>query len=257
MDFESVRAVIEAARAAQAERRPLDMEELDELAVGAVLWWCLVVLEEGPDAPPTVTAAAEQYLLLRGDVDDDALTFLPAVFDDLHARLAVLDGGMVLVDEFRAAILSGGTVEHARELVPPAFAAVVDERMALDLFAACVALMARLSAGVPAGCVAEELVAVELLRNASVLLETRAEEGTLTPAEATAASEELYMLFELFEDDDVLRMFDMKEPGDAAVAGHSASDQERGVVDQRPEAWFIPFGATPLTGHLAEGPGES
>ena len=234
MEFDSVQAAIDAARAGE----PL---EADDEGAAAALAWGLI----GPEGE--ITPAAQQYLDVRGDIDDDALVFLPHVFTDLHARLAVLDGGTLLVDEFRAALLAGRGVEHCRELVPPAFAAVVDDRMAIDLFAACVALMARLSAGVAAACVAEEIVAVELLRNAAAILEAR-------PGGGAAAAEELYGIFDLFGDDDVLRMFEFKEPGDAAVAGHSESDAELGVVDQRPEAWFVPFGLVPLTGHLGEGP---
>jgi hypothetical protein len=252
MDFATVGPIIEAAKVAAAQGRPLEVEgEEQELAFGAALWWNLIVVE-GPDTPPILTAAAHQYLDLEGVVDDDVLTFLPAAIDDLHARLALLEAGTVLVDEFRAALLDGRGVAHAAALVPPAFAAVVDESMALDLYAACVALMARLASSQPAGCVAEEIVAVELLRNARGILELRLAQDEITQEVAEAAGEELYGLFELFEDDDVLRMFDMKEPGDAAVAGHTESDSELGVVDQRPEAWFAPFAGVPLTGHLRE-----
>jgi hypothetical protein len=253
MEFDTVGPIIEAAQAAAAEGRPLRLDSADqELALGAALWWNLIVLDENPDAPPLVTAAAQQYLDLEGDVDEDVLTFLPAAIDDLHARLALLDAGTVLVGQFRTAVLDGRAVEHAAGLVPPAFTAVVDEPMALDLFAACVALMARLASGQPAGCVAEEIVALELLRLAREILELRVAQDELAAEAGERAAEELYGLFELFEDDDVLRMFAMKEPGDAAVAGHSGSDAELGVVDQRPEAWFAPFGGTPLTGHLRE-----
>jgi hypothetical protein len=57
---------------------------------------------------------------------------------------------------------------------------------------------------------------------------------------------------ELFEDDDVLRMFDMREPGDAALAGHDPISRQAGVVDQRIESWFKPFGWTIPTGYIGE-----
>jgi hypothetical protein len=62
-------------------------------------------------------------------------------------------------------------------------------------------------------------------------------------------------LFELFEDDDVLDLFDMAEPADAAMAGHDPINRQLGVVDQRLEAWFDPFGSAAPTGYLRERPG--
>src|SRR2546421_64247 len=81
----------------------------------------------------------------------------------------------------------------------PAFASAVDEALALDLFAAAVALLARLSAGHPAGCDAEEILAVGLIEHATAQLEMRADNGELTEAEAASAVEALGGVFELFE----------------------------------------------------------
>jgi hypothetical protein len=67
-----------------------------------------------------------------------------------------------------------------------------------------------------------------------------------------AATDELSGLCELFQDDDVLGQFDMREPADAAVAGRSPINVQLGVVDQRMEAWFQPFGWTVPTGYLTE-----
>lgn len=64
--------------------------------------------------------------------------------------------------------------------MPPAFIQAVDRRLALDLYTAAVALMARLSAGEPAGCVGEDIVAVTLLDEARSWLETRAEGGKIS-----------------------------------------------------------------------------
>jgi hypothetical protein len=80
--------------------------------------------------------------------------------------------------------------------------------------------MARLSEGAPAGCLAEEILAVTLMEEAEGWLESRSDEGMLTAEEEATATAELRGLFELFEDDDVLDMFDMHEPADAAMAGH-------------------------------------
>jgi hypothetical protein len=201
--------------------------------------------------PPMLLTAGSQFLALRGDVDDDDLRFLPEVVDDLRARGALRAAGTKLVDEFRAAILQGAAREHAADLVPPAFRAAVGQRLALDLFAATVALVSRLSAGAPAGCVAEEIVSVTLISDAVAWLKARMDVGEITEAAYTAAVEELQgCLYEFYGDDDVLTLFEMAEPADAAVAGHDTVNQQLGVVDQRIEAWFHAFGGTAETGHI-------
>jgi hypothetical protein len=134
--------------------------------------------------------------------------------------------------------------------VPPAFVGAVDDRLALRLLDAGVALMARLSCGDAAGCVAEEVMAVALMNEAAVRLEMRKDEGEIDQEQMRAATAELRGLFELFEDDDVLNLFDMAEPSDAALAGHAPINQQMGVVDQRIESWFKPFGGITPTGHL-------
>jgi hypothetical protein len=96
--------------------------------------------------------------------------------------------------------------------VPDAFVPAVDERLAVDLFAASVALMARLSAGDPAGSVAEEVMAIELMSQAEVWLDLRREAGDLDDTQFRASVSELTGLFELFQDDDVLGMFEMTDP---------------------------------------------
>jgi hypothetical protein len=130
----------------------------------------------------------------------------------------------------------------------------VDEQLALNLLAAAVALMARLSCGDAAGCLAEEIIAVALLNEAEVWLEMQVDKGELEREDAQAAAGRLHGIFELFEDDDVLDLFRMEEPADAAVAGHSWINQQAGVVDQRVEAWFQPFGGVTATGYLDERP---
>ena len=116
-----------------------------------------------PGEPPMLRTAGRQFLAAKGDVPWAILHFLPQVIDNFYARKALIDAGIVLVDEFRHQHLQGDPVAHAKQLVPHAFEAVVDEALALDLYAAAVALMARLSDGHPAGCVAEEILAVALI----------------------------------------------------------------------------------------------
>ena len=98
------------------------------------------------------------------------------------------------------------------------------------------------------------LVAVDLMAEARTWLELRREEGLLEAREEEAARDELRELFELFEDDDVLNMFDMHEPADAAMAGHDPVNEYLGVVDQRLEAWFDPYGWAAPTGYLRDQP---
>jgi hypothetical protein len=221
-------------------------QDMDQLIAAGLMF----ANEDGSD--PMLLNAGRQYISRGAAVPRDELWFLPQTIDDLNARRALLLAGRTLVDEFRAEVLNDAGVEYARRLVPSGFATAVDERLALDLYAATVALMARLSNGHPAGCVAEEIVAVALIGMATMLLEMDVDEETLTDDEASAAVDELRSLFELFEDDDVLAMFDMEEPADAAVAALDPGRLETGVVDQRLEAWFRPFGGASPTGYLAE-----
>lgn len=97
-------------------------------------------------------------------------------------------------------------------------------------------------------------MAVVLIEEAEMVLELAKEAGEMSDAEAQTAVGELRGVFELFQDDDTLRMLDMEEPSDAAVARHSAVDQQLGIADQRIEAWFSPFGWTAPTGYLADRP---
>jgi hypothetical protein len=48
------------------------------------------------------------------------------------------------------------------------------------------------------------------------------------------------------------RSFDMREPGDAALAGHDLLSRQAGIVDQRIESWFKPLGWTIPTGYIGE-----
>lgn len=214
--------------------------------------WGLALGHPEEGVPYAISDAGVQFIEREGLVDHHVLRFLPHYIDDLHAREALLDAGTIVVDEFRYAVLHGGGVEHARDLVPPAFRQAVSEAIALNLFAAAVALMARLSSEEPAGCVAEEIIAVALIHEAEAVLELAVEEERFSHDEGERAKGELKGLFELFQDDDVLNLFEMVEPADAAVAERSWVNVQLGVVDQRLDAWFVPFGWTPPTGYLSE-----
>jgi hypothetical protein len=249
--------VLQAAGVAQAANEPLPIDELARTHDVSPTSLLLTVehleqvglmlggLEEA--GGPILLNAGRQYLDRHGDVPIEVLRFLSTVVDDLNAREALIHAGTILVDTFRDRLLNDAGVVHAAELVPPAFAQAVDGRLALDLFAAAVALMAHLSDGRPAACVAEEILAVRLIEEAQCYLDLRAEEQEFSVESATA---ELKGIFELFEDDDVLDLFEMGEPSDAALAGRDPLKRELGVVDQRIEAWFEPFGWATPTGYI-------
>jgi hypothetical protein len=254
--------LLRAAAVAQLAGEPLDVSGLaaeldvdqpelqreieDASAAG------LMVVGDQLDAVPLLLDAGRQYISRDGRVPEEVLRFLPRTIDDLNARQALLEGGSLLVHEFRAALLEGSGIEHAADLVPPTFAAAVDKRLALDLYAAAVALMARLSAGDHPGCVGEEIVAVQLLEVTRMLLEREAEKGERTEQEVAAAADELRGLFGLFVDDHVLAMFEVEKPAHAPVGGHGRSNRRQGAVDRRVEAWFRPFEGTLPTGYLAD-----
>jgi hypothetical protein len=259
-DRRSWLAVLAASRRAGTENRALDVVEIaSELnrSTGAI-WEVVGNVEKaglaffGDDLRegPIVTEAGEEFVAAGGDVPSEELSFLPKTIRNLLARRALLSAGSLLVDEFRHALLNDGGVAHARELVPPAFAAAVDERLALNLYAAAVALMARLSADEPAGCVAEEIIAIALIEEAKAYLEAKRDEGSIGSSDVDRGICEFDALFDLFEDDDVRDLFGMAEPADAAVSRHDPFNRELGVVDQRLESWFRPFSWTSPTGYL-------
>ena len=250
--------ILQAVGMAQATEKELDVAPLAsglDVSAGSVsseieqLERAGLMIIGDPGEPPMLRTA-RQFLAAKGDVPWAILHFLPQVIYNLHARKALIDAGIVLVDEFRYQHLLGDPVAHARQLVPHAFEAVVDEALALDLYAAAVALMARLSDGHPAGCIAEEILAVALIEHATFRMELRVDEGELSDSEASAASAEMRGLFELFGDDDILNMFEMEEPADTALASHDSINVQMGVVDQRAVNWFTPFGPRSRPGYL-------
>lgn len=237
------------SRELEIETQDLEML-LEELERVGLAWFEFE--EDGRKVFPHLTTAGSQYLAAKGEIPAEILYFLPGTLDDLNARRALVVGGGILVDEFRYALLHGDGVEHAKQLVPDAFVGAVDEGLALNLFAAAVALMARLSSNSPAGCLAEEIVAVTLIREASAWIDIQMEEGELSGEEAEEASAQLSCIYDLFGDSDVLYLFEMEEPADAALAGHSMINRMAGVADQRLEAWFEPFWTAAATGYLDE-----
>jgi hypothetical protein len=236
-------------RELEMEAQTLEML-LGELERVGLAWF--EIDEDGKEVSPFLSTAGTQYLAMKGEVPAEILHFLPRTIDDLHARKALIVGGGVLVDEFRYALLHGNGVDYAARLVPDAFAGAVDEGLALNLFAAAVALMARLSSDAPAACLAEEIIAVALLNEATVWIDMQSEEESLEYEDAESATAQLQNIYDLFGDSDVLYLFEMEEPADAALAGHSTINRIAGIADQRLEAWFEPFWTTAATGYLDE-----
>lgn len=120
-------AILRAAGVAEAAKEPLDVARLAaELDVSEQTVQCEIeqlefaglVLTGQPGEWPILLTAGRQFLTVEGRVPWDVLHFLPRVIDDLHAREALLHGGIVLVDEFRYQHLHGDAVEHAKQLVP-------------------------------------------------------------------------------------------------------------------------------------------
>ncbi|MDP9377044.1 MAG: hypothetical protein M3P40_05650, partial [Actinomycetota bacterium] len=125
---------------------PLDLEalanELDtpleviRARVERLQQWGLIDARE--DEVPCAFTGADQYLVLRGEVSKDVLNFLSGPVENLFTREALLTAGTVLVDELRANILDGDAVGHARDLLPEGLGKFIDERAALDFYAASV-----------------------------------------------------------------------------------------------------------------------
>jgi hypothetical protein len=260
MEFAAIAPVLRAVAVSAAAREALDpLAVATELgsspdAVAEDLRWldAAGLIRHGDEEQghvPLLLHAGHQYLAARGDVGDDVLFYLSSVIDDLHARAALASAATELTDEFREAVTNGQATSVAHRLMPSAFAGALDESLAINLFAATVTLTCRLGLQAAAGCLAEEIVAVELLTIGRGELDAQLGSGLLSADEAAHARDELRGLFELFEDDDVLDLFDMSEPADAALAGHDPVNQQMGKVDQRIEAWFRPFGGVNPNGY--------
>jgi hypothetical protein len=198
MEFADAVPLLRAIEIAQASKRELEVRDVAaELGLStrtlrkriAQLEDMGLILAGLKNAqPPRLLRAGHQYMAVDGAVSDSVLGFLPRTIDDLHARRALLHGGTILVDEFRGAILQGRAVGHARMLVPDAFIPRVTAEIAIDLFAACVALTTRLSEERPPGCIAEEIMAVTLLDDARAWLDLEVAEGQLDDVDAHVAA---------------------------------------------------------------------
>lgn len=234
--FDHVAPLLQAAGMAEASDAPLDLVDLaaesgelvevvdSRLRTLEELGLLLDGREVGIGVPPLLLRAGRQYLRARGGVRPEVLAFAPRVIDDLHAREALLEASGVLIDEFGDAIAEGHGVAFAISVVPRSARSAITPRLAVGLYGAAVALIARLVDGEPAACVAEEVVAVALLNEARSWLY----EADLDTVERASALEALPSLFALFEDSQALG----------------------GMIDPDVSTWFIPFHGRPAAGHL-------
>ncbi|MDP9377009.1 MAG: hypothetical protein M3P40_05465 [Actinomycetota bacterium] len=126
MTFDALKPIILAVKEADLADVPLDLEalandldtplEVIRARVERLQQWGLIDARE--DEVACAFTAAHQYLVLGGGVPEDVLNFLPGPIGNLFTREALLTAGTVLVDEFRASILDGDAVGHARQLLP-------------------------------------------------------------------------------------------------------------------------------------------
>jgi hypothetical protein len=178
--------------AEQARTSPFELRAICAYAQSAGLLHMSV-----RDAPWRLTRAGRQYLGRGGDVDAALLAFLPQTVDDLNARGALMRGSVVLVSQFRSALLDGRARPYAAQLVPRAFRSAVDDPIALDLYAAAVGLIARLEAEQPPACMAEQLLAPHLVAHAGAKLADDVARGTISDEDAAAAQAEFRSLSKL------------------------------------------------------------
>jgi hypothetical protein len=192
----------------------------------------------GEDAAAAVTVEPDEHYargwwvdnpLAQGALKGAAMQILEELDDALHE----VRHGIPVGDAF-----------FVQAHLPAGFVPAYDERF-LERFRICLVVVGYKLAQDPVirlGCLAEEL-ALAVIRSlaADLLEESDAGESAIGA---------LSGVFEVCEDDDVLDLFDMEEPADAAVHGHDQISREMGKADMRVEAWFDPMwggadGATP------------
>ena len=202
MDRDLVARILVAVAATEPAGEALSAQALERLATEAgttafemravcVYAQSAGLLRMSPrGAPWRLTRAGHQFLGRGGEVEHSLLAFLPQTIDDLNARCALMRGAILLVSQFRDAVLDGRARHYAAALVPDAFRSSVDDPIALDLYAAAVGLIVRLEAEQPPACMAEHLLARQIVANADVKLEADVEHGRLKEEDAAAARAE-------------------------------------------------------------------
>lgn len=204
------------------------------------------------ERPPKLTQAGRQYIERAGKVSMGVLQYLPHYIDSLTGREALIEAGARIAERYGRAVAEGKTEEYTRQILPKAFAPAVSPELAARMYAATIASITRLMDQEPAGCVAEEIAATRVLEEAAKIIKGQEKRGTIGGEEAEQATESLTGVFALFGDSEVLGLFEMEEPSDAAILSAQAEESHGEQIDQRLEAWFVPLWGKAASGHLGE-----
>jgi hypothetical protein len=194
-----------------------------------------------PDAEHGLESFASEEVEASSSVEPDEHYARSWCVDDPLAQGALKRAAIQILQDLDEAfheVLHGtsvGDTDFVQDYLPAGFVPAYDERF-LERFRTCLVVvgykLAQDSAIRP-GCLAEELALEVIRRLAAGLLE---ESETDEPSIGA-----LRGIFEICEDDDVLDLYEMEEPADAAVHGHDPISRQMGKADMRVEAWFDPM----------------
>lgn len=194
--------------------------------------------EDEPDLPPKLLRSGRQYLQLRGEVDPDVVRYLPQFIDDLDARELLRDAGEWVREELSFAVRMGWGRDVLRDrFIPPRFKMEATDELAVRFLDAATSLQTRLSNGQPAGCMAEEILAVRQMERAEFYFDSMVADGECSAEDAAVGKDALEGIFDLFDDDDALGLVGLPEAIPAAVLGET----EIGHDEKEVESWFEPF----------------
>ncbi len=210
----------------------------------AVMYLGLARESEDEEHPFELSKVGEQYLSSGGLVGADVLKFAASVFDDLNTRRAVLVAGARLFDDLSDAMALGQGQEVFASLLPPNSDVVVDGNLQARLLASLSAFLVRLEFSQPAGCLAEEVLAVNLIAEAEEVLDSWVG-PEFTEESRDEAVAELEEIFTLFDDSDVTLLF-VEQLDNAGNAVSPPRTYESLGIDE----WFDVFYSTPVTGHV-------
>jgi hypothetical protein len=162
--------------------------------------------------------------------------------DDPIAQGAMKRGAVSVLDSLEEAMEELKRAEADLEdfgplgLFPRAIRAALTPLVVEKMRAAAIVVgwkLAQPEEAMPPGCLGEEL-ALEMVRREAI--------DWLEMAEAPQASIDATRgVYEICEDDDVLDLFAMEEPSDAALARFNPINIQAGKADMRVAHWFDPF----------------
>src|ERR1044072_8117982 len=255
MNYTETESILRALSEAPSSASGPELEALAQnsylypLSAKTVVSWgsrCGLLESNGPHGRLHLTETGEQYLELEGQVSVQVLNFLPKTVPDLHARRALLMAGADAVATFRGCLLNGTGVEHALDFLPPPSPDFVDLELALGLYAASAAVVARLSAEEATACLAEDIVLINLIDDARKWLLVDRLSDLLEPEESQPATRALAELLRLVRDPVLPGVFASRPLLDAL--GIAAAEVL--LDDYPPETFFLPYPGAAPTGHL-------